>query len=998
MRVLRFASVFLIIPFFLPGLLRSQVPEGGTMMNATSGTTWRQIGKGEVTEITYGGQDARAQGFFLDDWTPKTIEITDFDEVIQTTEEATVTVSVRADSVITRVSPFVYGHNAAAWGGKLNESSRALENIQNLSPNVIRWPGGSMSNNYFWNASSRATCPPDLPPDFEYRALHYGSNNQDWTMSVDNYYDLLEKTNSEGSISINYSYARYGTGDDPVRTAARYAADWVRYDNGRTRFWEIGNENYGSWESGYIIDQSLNQDGQPRLISGELYGKHARVFIKEMRKAARETGHDIKIGVVTRNEHVTYTDNVMNSWNRGMMSQVGDMADFFIPHTYFTPYKENSGVDVILNSETKVKSIRDYIDGGLKNHAGLDPQPIALTEWNIFAEGRMQQVSFINGMHAALVLGEAIKNQYGMTIRWDLVNGWSDGDNHGIFADGEPGIPRYTPRAPFFHMYYFQKFFGDRMVHLAVEGNADVVGYASRFHSGQSGIVLVNKGTAGQVVTINMENFNAGDRYYYYLLTGGNDNGDFSRKVYVNGLTTSYDGGGPDNYSEIIPYGTTIEGDIRLELPGRGTLFVIVEQDTTLPGQTIEFDPLPVKMVGDSDFRLHATASSGLQVKFATTDPQVAVVRHDRVEIIGAGECEIIAYQEGDHATAAVQVSRTLTVQKAGQGISMEPFDETAYGVEFTGDPATVSSGLPARYTSSDHDIAVILDGKIVITGTGTTEITAYQDGNRNFAPAEPVTQTLAVGQGSQEIIMETSAEITFGDTWPGHPATATSGLPVSYTSSNHEVATVKGDSIFIAGAGVTEITASQNGNENWYPATPVVMTLTVLKSGQTINFPKLPEKTVDDADFPAGATASSGLEVTYTSSDTEVAVVSEGMIQITGAGTTTITAMQEGNENYNAAPEVSRELVVLAPTVIDEADPAGDDGINIFPNPASGYVTIITGAGDFVIRIYNQTGVLVYHDPDPPAQLVIPVENLGGNGIYLVRVNSSVKRLVVLD
>jgi hypothetical protein len=419
--------------------------------------------------------DAHSQGFFLDDWTPKSIEITDFEEVPQTTEEATVTVSVKADSVITRVSPYIYGHNAGAWGGKLNESPRAVENIRNLSPNVMRWPGGSMSNEYFWDATSKETMPADLPPDHPHRELLWGSNNNSWTMSVDHYYDLLEKTGSESSISVNYSYARVGTSDDPVLTAAKYAADWVRYDNGRTRFWEIGNENYGGWERGYEIDQSLNKDGQPRVISGELYGKHARVFIEEMRKAAREIGHEIKIGVVTRGEHVSYTDNVMNNWNQGMMSQVGDMADFFIPHTYFTPWRENSGVNVILNSETKVKSIRDYIDGGLKNHAGLDPRPVAMTEWNIFAEGRMQQVSFINGMHAALILGGAIKNQYGMAIRWCLVVGWSDGDNHGILADSDPGIPRYTPRAPFFHMYYFQKFFGDRMVQLAVEGNTNVV-------------------------------------------------------------------------------------------------------------------------------------------------------------------------------------------------------------------------------------------------------------------------------------------------------------------------------------------------------------------------------------------------------------------------------------------------------------------------------------------------------------------------------------------
>jgi hypothetical protein len=484
-----------------------------------------------------------------------------------------------------------------------------------------------------------------------------------------------------------------------------------------------------------------------------------------------------------------------------------------------------------------------------------------------------------------------------------------------------------------------------------------------------------------------MENFSKGDRYYYYVLTGGDDNGDFSRKVYVNGQTTSYDGGGPDNYKEILPYGTSIDGDIRLELPGQGTLFVLIEQDATLQGQTIEFEPLPVKMVGDSDFRLHATASSGLQVKFASTDPQVAIVRHDRVEIVGAGTVEIIAYQEGDPATASVQVSQTLTVEKAGQSISMEPFEETAFGDEFPGDPAIVTSGLPARYTSSDHDVADIRDGKIVITGTGTAGITAHQDGNRNFNPAAPVSHTLQVGKGSQTIIMESSAETTFGDVWPGYPATATSGLPVSYSSSSHEVAVIQGDSIVIVGAGITEITANQEGNDNWNPATPVVMTVTVLKSGQTITFPELPEKYLGDPDFPAGATASSGLECSYESSDPAVATLENGIIKIEGAGTTLITARQEGDNNYLAAQEVVRELIVYPPTGLTGIPE--EKGFEIYPNPASDYITVRLHHRESEITIHNASGAIVYRNTVSVPELIIPVWQMGGAGTYIIIVNS---------
>ncbi len=281
---------------------------------------------------------------------------------------------------------------------------------------------------------------------------------------MNNYYDLLNKTNSTGCICVNYSYARYGTGPDPVANAAHYAANWVRYDKGRTKFWEIGNENMGNREAGYEIDTSLNQDGQPKIISGDLYGKHARVFIDSMKSAAAEIGSEIKIGVCVMEGLVTY-NSVMNKWNSGVMPQVADKAEFLVVHSYYTPYNQNSNVATILNSAANTKNHKDYALKDLKTYGKKDNLPVALTEWNIFAVGSKQAVSYVNGMHATLVLGELIKNKYGQAMRWDLANGWNKGDDHGLFArNDEPGVTAGTPHAPFYYMYYFQKYFGDVMV------------------------------------------------------------------------------------------------------------------------------------------------------------------------------------------------------------------------------------------------------------------------------------------------------------------------------------------------------------------------------------------------------------------------------------------------------------------------------------------------------------------------------------------------------
>jgi hypothetical protein len=150
-----------------------------------------------------------------------------------------------------------------------------------------------------------------------------------------------------------------------------------------------------------------------------------------------------------------------------------------------------------------------------------------------------------------------------------------------------------------------------------------------------------------------------------------------------------------------------------------------------------------------------------------------------------------------------------------------------------------------------------------------------------------------------------------------------------------------------------------------------------------------------DDPDFPAGATASSGLACTYESSDTTVATVEEGIIIIKGAGTTLITARQEGDNNYLAAEEVTRELIVSSPSGIDEP-PAGN--FSIYPNPASDYITVRLHHRESEITIHNSAGAIVYRDMVSVPELIIPVWQMGGSGTYIIIVNSVSAKFIVAE
>jgi len=98
--------------------------------------------------------------------------------------------------------------------------------------------------------------------------------------------------------------------------------------------------------------------------------------------------------------------------------------------------------------------------------------------------------------------------------------------------------------------------------------------------------------------------------------------------------------------------------------------------------------------------------------------------------------------------------------------------------------------------------------------------------------------------------------------------------------------------------------------------------TVTVTRRAtQTINFPAIPTKTYGGAAFNPGASASSGLTVSYSSSNTSVATVSGSTLTIVGAGQSTITASQGGDNNYDPATSVQQTLTVNPESINVTAD-----------------------------------------------------------------------------
>ena len=519
-----------------------------------------------------------SENCFLDDFELKIAEIPQAVNAVKPIDPPSVIVTIESDT-LGKISEYVFGNAIAAWAGAHNNPT-LVEGVELLAPTLIRFPGGSWSDGYFWNG-----LPSDLP-DSVYDGTTYNSSTQTakkikfwgqtgrggWQTTPDQYYALRENTDvAEGLITINYGYARYGLSEDPVAQAAHLAASWVRYDDGRTKFWEIGNENGGPWEYGWMIDTTTNKDGQPQIISGGLYGKHFKVFVDSMKSAAEEIGTTIYIGGQVVIDGPSSWNFVDRKWNEEFFNEVGDSADFYVIHNYFgSSYTVNSLLNIAVSEP---KRDMDYLkqDFIVRN---AYPKPIALTEYNIgLGASVIQSTSYINGMQAVILISEMIKNNFGMAARWLLISGEAT-----IFYGGSDANYLNHPHAEFYYLTYLQKFYGDHAI-SAASSDADILCYASRYSSGETAMVIVNKGTTQQVIKVNTDSIGVGTKYYIYSFTGGTDNGDFSSNVYINGEgpSSSYQWGPYEELFDIPADAYPIENEIKFTSPGRSVQMIMVE-------------------------------------------------------------------------------------------------------------------------------------------------------------------------------------------------------------------------------------------------------------------------------------------------------------------------------------------------------------------------------------------------------------------------------------
>ncbi len=306
----------------------------------------------------------------------------------------------------------------------------------------------------------------------------------------------------------------------------------------------------------------------------------------------------------------------------------------------------------------------------------------------------------------------------------------------------------------------------------------------------------------------------------------------------------------------------------------------------TAPGATSSDSPQVITVENSGN------AALNFPVPGSGTNPSIAV----NFSLGGASTCPVVNAGASSAGALADGQSCTLAVS----------FVPTTTGI------------LSASLTLTDNSLNASGTQSIRLRGTGTGS----------------TSQTISFGSiGAQN-----------ANTTLGLVATATSGLPVSFSSMTPSVCTVSGTTAMLAAGGTCTIQASQPGNSTYAAAAPVTQSFAVNLLSQTITFPAIPNQSINTAvPVALGATASSGLPISYTSLTTAVCTVSGSAATLVKSGTCTIQASQPGDGVvYAAAASVTQSFTV---TTANPLTGTGFGSLNIGSTSAAAPVTVTMSA-----------------------------------------------------
>ena len=356
---------------------------------------------------------------------------------------------------------------------------------------------------------------------------------------------------------------------------------------------------------------------------------------------------------------------------------------------------------------------------------------------------------------------------------------------------------------------------------------------------------------------------------------------------------------------------------------GKSAQCAVTVQAKVIPVTSVELNKTALEMTEGDETTLTATVkpddATDKTVTWTTSDAAVATVTDGKVKALKAGSVTITATAGEKSAACAITVKAkvvpvtSVTLDKTT--LTLTEGDETTLTATVKPDNATDKT---VTWTTSDAAVATVADGKVKALKAGTATITA-KAGDKTATCA--VTVKAKVIPVTSMWLDKSELELTEGDeavlTATVMPENATDKT-VTWTSSNTSVATVTNGKVKAVKAGTATITAKAGDKS-------AKCTVTVLPSFIAVTSVTLDRTTLglvegDQAVLTATVSPDNATDptVTWTSSNTSVATVEDGMVTAVKAGTATITA-KAGDKTAKCTVTVTAAFVPVTSVTLNK-------------------------------------------------------------------------------
>jgi len=245
-------------------------------------------------------------------------------------------------------------------------------------------------------------------------------------------------------------------------------------------------------------------------------------------------------------------------------------------------------------------------------------------------------------------------------------------------------------------------------------------------------------------------------------------------------------------------------------------------------------------------------------------------------------------------------------------------FSATPYSYVFDGEAGTLDHGLAtaslsARVLSAAHWHINADEPSVIDYNTEFKPQDLYTASPYRASDHDPVVLGIDLqGPQAQTIGFSGPADQVLGAADFALTASASSGLPVAFSSQTATVCSVSGALVHLLAPGTCTVVANQSGDANFLAAPPVPRSF-VVRQAQSVSFAPLGSHSTSEGSLALAATATSGLAVSYLSNSPEVCAVAGATLALLSSGTCSITASQPGDGVWAAAAAVTQTFAVTA-------------------------------------------------------------------------------------